>query len=76
MELRAKVLGIVGLGRIGQQVCCRAQGFGMHVIAHDPYASKEFVAGHQVTLVSLAELLGSADIVTLHVPADGRRSWQ
>lgn len=70
MELRDKVLGIVGLGRIGQQVCLRAQGFGMQVVAYDPYANSDFVASHGVKLVSLAELLASADVVTLHVPAD------
>lgn len=70
MELRNKVLGIVGLGRIGQQVCRRAQGFGMQVIAYDPYANQEFVTSHQVKLVTLAELLASADVVTLHAPAD------
>jgi D-3-phosphoglycerate dehydrogenase len=70
MELRDKILGVIGLGRIGQQVCRRAQGFGMQVIAFDPYANKEFVASHQVRLVNLAELLAEADVVTLHVPAD------
>ena len=70
MELRDKVLGIIGLGRIGQQVCQRAQGFGMQVVAYDPYANKEYVASHDVTLVTMAELLAQADVVTLHVPAD------
>jgi D-3-phosphoglycerate dehydrogenase len=70
LELRDKVLGIIGLGRIGQQVCRRAQGFGMRVVAYDPYANQEFVTSHQVTLHPLAELLASADVVTLHLPAD------
>lgn len=70
MELRDKRLGIIGLGRIGQQVCRRAQGFGMQVIAYDPYANAEFVRLHGVRLVSLGELLATADVVTLHVPAD------
>jgi phosphoglycerate dehydrogenase-like enzyme len=70
MELRDKVLGIIGLGRIGQQVCRRVLGFGMQVIAYDPYANQGFVQEHQVKLVELAELLASADVVTLHVPAD------
>lgn len=70
MELRDKVLGIIGLGRIGQQVCRRALGFGMQVIAYDPYANQEFVKEHGVRLFELTELLASADVVTLHVPAD------
>jgi D-3-phosphoglycerate dehydrogenase len=69
-ELRGKVLGIIGLGRIGQQVCLRGQGFGMHVVAHDPYAQQEFVAAHHVTLLPMAQLLATADVVTLHVAAE------
>jgi D-3-phosphoglycerate dehydrogenase len=70
MELRDKVLGIVGLGRIGQQVCLRGQGFGMRVVAHDPYANRDFAAAHGVELVSLDALLAASDVVTLHAPAD------
>ena len=70
MELRDKVLGIVGLGRIGQQVCRRAQGFSMQVVAYDPYPNQDFGQAHQVKFVSLNELLRVADVVTLHVPAD------
>jgi D-3-phosphoglycerate dehydrogenase len=70
MELRGKRLGIVGLGRIGQQVCLRAQGFGMRVIAHDPYPNQAFAAAHAVRFVSLAELIAQADVITLHAPPD------
>ena len=70
MELRNKVLGIVGLGRIGREVCLRGQGFGMRVVAHDPYPNHGFAADHQVTFVPLDELLATADVVTLHLPAE------
>ena len=40
-ELRGKTLGIAGLGRIGQEVAIRARSFGMQIVAHDPYISKE-----------------------------------
>src|SRR5262245_51394737 len=40
-ELRGKTLGVVGLGRIGQEVGQRARAFRMRVVAHDPYISKE-----------------------------------
>lgn len=69
-ELRDKVLGIVGLGRIGQAVCVRAQGFGMRVIAADPYPDEAFAAAHDVTFVSLEQLLQEADVVSLHAPAE------
>lgn len=70
MELRDKVLGIVGLGRIGQQVGLRAQGFGMRLAAYDPYPNAAFAAVHHVTYVTLDELLATADVVTLHAPAE------
>jgi D-3-phosphoglycerate dehydrogenase len=73
MELRDKVLGIVGLGRIGQQVCMRAQGFGMRVIAYDPYPNHTFAAAHNVSFVPLAALLATADVVTLHAPPEPGR---
>jgi phosphoglycerate dehydrogenase-like enzyme len=69
MELRDKVMGIVGLGRIGQAVCRRVVGFGVRVIAYDPYPNEAFAAAYNVTFVSLAELLATADIVALHAAA-------
>jgi D-3-phosphoglycerate dehydrogenase / 2-oxoglutarate reductase len=67
-ELAGKTLGIVGLGRIGGGVATRAQAFGMRVVAHDPFISEARAEALGVTLLALDELLGSADIVTLHVP--------
>ena len=55
-ELRGKTLGIAGLGRIGQEVAQRARAFGMRVVAHDPYISKEIAAGLGVELMSLDEV--------------------
>jgi len=66
MELRDKTLGIVGLGKIGKEVCIRAQAFGMKVIAHDVYHDDEFAKERSVEFVDLPELLLTADIVTLH----------
>jgi D-3-phosphoglycerate dehydrogenase len=66
MELRDKTLGIVGLGRIGKEVSLRARGFGMKVIAHDPMPDAAFAAAHGIRFVSLAELLSTSDVVSLH----------
>ena len=66
VELRDKVLGIVGLGRIGKEVSVRAQGFGMKVVAHDPKPDAAFAASHGIRFLTLPELLAVADIVSLH----------
>jgi D-3-phosphoglycerate dehydrogenase / 2-oxoglutarate reductase len=68
-EVRDKVLGLVGLGRIGQEVARRAAGFGMTIIAHDPFISEETAAHFDVELVGLDELFSRADYVSLHMPS-------
>ena len=65
-ELYQKRLGIVGLGRIGQQVAARARGFDMAIIAHDPHLTAATATGLDVELVDLDELLSTSDVVTLH----------
>jgi D-3-phosphoglycerate dehydrogenase len=68
-ELRGKTLGIAGLGRIGQEVAQRARSFGMRVVAHDPFISREIAEAIGVSLVSLDELCAAADFLTLHLPS-------
>jgi len=67
-ELRNKTLGIVGIGNVGSEVAKRAQAFEMRVIAHDPFATKDYAHHLQVALVSLDRLLRESDFITLHVP--------
>ncbi|HEY1286528.1 MAG TPA: phosphoglycerate dehydrogenase [Solirubrobacterales bacterium] len=68
-ELYGKTLGVVGFGRIGQLVAKRAQSFEMEVVAFDKFVSAERFRELGVEgLADLDELLGRADIVTLHVP--------
>src|SRR4029079_4411136 len=63
-----KVLGIVGLGRIGQEVAHRAHAFGMQIVAYDPFISSEIAGSLGARLLSIDDLCAGADYVTLHVP--------
>lgn len=67
-DLYDATLGIVGLGRIGSQVGKLAQAFGMKVIATDPVVAMDAAKAMGIDLVSLEELLGSADFISLHAP--------
>jgi D-3-phosphoglycerate dehydrogenase len=68
-EVRGKLLGLVGLGRIGQEVARRASAFGMTIIAHDPFVSAQTASQLDVELVSLDDLFARADYVSLHMPS-------
>lgn len=68
IEIHKKKLGIIGLGKIGVQVAIRAKAFGMDLIGYDPYCTPENAEKHSVMLMSLEELLASADFITLHLP--------
>ena len=68
VEVRDKILGTVGLGRVAQEVVRRAQGLGMNVIAYDPYITADYANQRGVQLVDLETLVSQADFVTLHVP--------
>ncbi len=67
-ELNGKILGIVGLGRIGSEVARFAQAFRMRVLAYDPFISETRAQEQDITLAGLEELFEKADIVTLHMP--------
>jgi D-3-phosphoglycerate dehydrogenase len=68
-QLSGKTLGVVGLGRIGQEVARLAVAFGMNVLACDPDVTRDTADKIGVTLVdTLQELLGSCDYLTVHVP--------
>ena len=66
VEVRNKVLGIIGLGKVGTEVARRAQGLEMQVIAFDPYVSPEHARKLGVSMLSMEDVLRQADFVTLH----------
>jgi D-3-phosphoglycerate dehydrogenase / 2-oxoglutarate reductase len=77
-ELRGKKIGIIGFGRIGQEVAKIALGLGMEVIANDPFTESapitiEFFNGQRITIAidtqDIDTLLKESDFITLHVPA-------
>ncbi|MBC5800979.1 MAG: phosphoglycerate dehydrogenase [Candidatus Eremiobacteraeota bacterium] len=71
-ELYGKVLGIVGLGRIGGAVAARAAAFGMTLLAADPFLPRVRAEALGAELLDLDDLLARADIVTLHVPLNAQ----
>ncbi|MFO7706025.1 MAG: phosphoglycerate dehydrogenase [Halopseudomonas sp.] len=72
-EIRGKKLGIVGYGSIGTQLSVLAEGLGMQVLFYDVVT--KLPLGNAVQVGSLTELLGMADIVTLHVPETAATKW-
>ena len=67
-RVMGSTLGIVGLGRIGQAVATRAIGVGMKVLAFEPQPNAEFLAKWPIEIVSLDDLLGRSDYVSIHSP--------
>ena len=69
IQLYKRVLGIVGLGRIGSEVAKRAKAFDMHIVGYDPYIKRDKAEALGVELVEdFEELLSRSDIITFHVP--------
>ena len=66
VEVRNKVLGIIGLGKVGTEVARRAQGLEMQILAFDPYVAPEQARKLGVTMVSIEDVLRQSDFVTLH----------
>jgi len=67
-DLEGKVLGIIGLGKVGRALVARAKGFGMKVRAYDPYIDEEVAKELTLELVDLDTILKESDFVSIHAP--------
>jgi D-3-phosphoglycerate dehydrogenase len=67
-EIFGKTVGVVGLGRIGQLVAQRLAAFGAQIVAYDPYVSPARAAQLGIEVLTLDELLGRADFISVHLP--------
>jgi D-3-phosphoglycerate dehydrogenase len=67
-RLRDQTMGIISFGKIGQAIAERAQGFGVHVLSHDPYLPEAFFQARDVEPVSMDELLSRSQAVMMQVP--------
>ncbi len=69
-ELKAKTLGIHAYGNVGKNVARIAKGFGMNVVAHDPYVSSEIVERDGIKdYENVEDMYANAQYVSLHIPA-------
>jgi len=67
-ELRGRVLGLIGAGRIGGEVAKRCRAFGMRVLAYDPYLTDGRAEDLSIERATLDEVVEGADVLSLHVP--------
>lgn len=67
MRLKGKTVGIIGLGRVGREVAKRISGFGVNILAYDPYIPLEVFEKNNIKKVDLETILEKSDIITLHV---------
>jgi D-3-phosphoglycerate dehydrogenase len=70
LELHGKTLGIIGIGRIGEELSRRAVAFGMNVIAYDPLVEEAEIRGRAAEPVSIQDLYAWSDFISLHLPRD------
>lgn len=69
VDLFGKTIGVIGTGAIGAHVVKIANGFGMKILAFDPYPKQELVEKYSIEYVSLEELIKNSDIISIHAPS-------
>ncbi|MBQ1189080.1 MAG: phosphoglycerate dehydrogenase, partial [Lachnospiraceae bacterium] len=68
-ELTGKTVGLVGFGRIGRRLAELLSGFGVTILAYDPFINEDAAKERKVQVSGLEELLEKSDIVSLHLPS-------
>lgn len=68
IDIKGKTIGIVGTGRIGREMVKIAKGFGMNVLAYDPFPNAELAKEIGFEYTDFETLLGKSDIISLHCP--------
>ncbi|MDX1972609.1 MAG: phosphoglycerate dehydrogenase [Candidatus Sumerlaeia bacterium] len=68
VELRGKTLGILGFGRIGQEVAARMKGFQMTILAYDPFVTPDSMNHAGVSPATVDEICRNSDFITIHTP--------
>ncbi|MFV9676728.1 MAG: phosphoglycerate dehydrogenase [Methanosarcinales archaeon] len=68
VEVNGKVLGVIGLGRVGYEVAKMAKGLGMRIVAYDPFISQDKARELGIALSSFTDVISVADFITMHTP--------
>jgi D-3-phosphoglycerate dehydrogenase len=68
IELGSKTLGLLGFGMIGKAVARRAIGFGMKILAYDPYMDEQYAQENGILSCSFEQVISDSDFISLHLP--------
>ncbi len=68
VEVNGKVLGVIGLGRVGYEVAKMAKGLGMRIVAYDPFISQDKARELGIALSGFTDVISVADFITMHTP--------
>lgn len=67
-RLEGQTLGLLGIGNIGKKMAQKARGFGLNIVAYDPFVDKEAANFLNIKLMSLEKMLSQSDFVSIHTP--------
>jgi D-3-phosphoglycerate dehydrogenase len=67
-RLRGRVLGLIGFGRIAQNLSVKANAFGLRVVVYDPYITDELASSYRVERADLTTLCMKSDFISVHLP--------